>query len=106
MKDPYLTNWERRQHDADGGQRAALAQAHTDLAAFILADGNGPLPPAPQAVDAWAARHRLTAAWADGTYQATATFGPLAWTVFYQPARTADEQRARDSYRGNVRTAA
>ena len=44
MNDPYLTNWERRQHEADGGAHARLAQGLREIARFIETHPGLPIP--------------------------------------------------------------
>lgn len=96
MNDSY-TDWQRRQHDADGGFAAALASGH-ERAATVLRNlpdtllavateqyvyaATGYYDDRKAAVDAWAAAHHVAARWVDGTgYCARLACGPLAVVV-------------------------
>jgi hypothetical protein len=114
---PYLTDYERRQHDADNGRHAAAAQAYLRLGLILEYDDSSPVPAymdhaaqdgkvtetlwgvaAPPsagdeagcaAVDRFAARHHVAAAWEDGRYRASMHLGGnLRYGVFYMPERT------------------
>lgn len=100
MNDPY-TDWQRRQHAADGGYAASLAVGH-EKAAAVLRN----LPPdltavateqyayavtgtdedRRAAVDAWAKAHHVPAAWHPLLgYAARLQCGPLAVVVIAAP---------------------
>ena len=93
MPDSY-TGWQRCQHDKDGGLSARLAVAHEHAAAEVR-DLPETLMPATASqhffamtgtpeerraqVDAWAARHHVTAGWVPGMgYCARVEDGPLS----------------------------
>lgn len=96
MPDSY-TDYQRRQHAADGGFAAALASGH-ERAAAVLRNLPGDLMAVAAeqyafatqgtegdrraAVDAWAAAHHVTAGLRDGIgYSARLACGPLTVTV-------------------------
>jgi hypothetical protein len=95
VNDSY-TDWQRRQHDADGGFAAALASGH-ERAATVLRNlpdnllavattqyvfaATGYYDDRKAAVDAWAAAHHVTAGWLDGTGYCARLEGPLTVVV-------------------------
>ena len=100
MPDSY-TDWQRHQHDEDGGLSARLAIAHQHAAAEVT---NLPEPLMPAtvtqhfiamqgtaeerraAVDAWATRHHVTARWLPGAgYCARVDDGPLSMIALALP---------------------
>jgi hypothetical protein len=88
-------------------RRAATALAVRLLADFIRLDTDGPVPyvdtiracAAPSyvsekegcaAVDRWAHQHAVTAGWQERTYEASVSFGPLRYVVFWLREDTAE----------------
>ena len=105
MTDPTLpgrTRWETAQILKDRGHRAAVAQAHRHFADMLEADEDCPVPPgndivvaaarSTAAVDRWAERHNVTAAWNGRVYKASVSFGPeLTFAVIHIPPKVLDE---------------
>ena len=104
---PGRTRWETAQILKDRGHRAAVAQAHRHFADMLEADENCPVPPgndiavaaasSTAAVDRWAARNHVTAAWNGRVYKATVNFGQeLTFAVIHIPVKFLDEELAAD----------
>src|SRR5437870_4204769 len=100
---PGRTAWETHQYLKDYGHRAAVVAAHRAFADELEADENCPVPPgndivvatapSPAAVDRWAARRHVTAAWNGRVYKASVKYGTeLTFSVIHIPARVLDEQ--------------
>jgi hypothetical protein len=109
MKESYAEHM-RRQYDEDSGLAARIAVAHEKTAAELrnLPENLMATPAAPTylfamtgtaeerraAVDAWAARHHVTAGWELGIgYSARVQNGPSAWLAMALPVVT-DQQRS------------
>lgn len=99
---PGRTAWESEQYRRDHGRRAAVVRAHRALADLIEADEDCPIPPgndivvaaalSREAVDRFAARHHVTAAWNGRVYKAEVILSPeLKFCVIHIPARSLDE---------------
>jgi hypothetical protein len=116
---------------ADSGRHAAAAQAFIRLGLILETDETSPVPTlmtcasengtvtdtlwgfaalpsagddaGTAAVDKWAARHHVTASWADGRYKAVMHLGGrLRYGVLYTPERTLypDPAQARPELTG------
>ncbi len=99
---PGRTEWETREYFKDHGHRAAVAQAHRRFADLLDADEDCPVPPGNDivvavgpsvaAVDRWAARNHVTAAWNGRVYKASVEFGAeLKFSVIHIPPKVLDE---------------
>ena len=104
---PGRTRWETRAYLKDRGHRAAVVQAHRHFADMIESDENCPVPPgndivvaaasSTAAVDRWAARNHVTAAWNGRVYKASVAFGAeLTFAVIHIPVKFLDEELAAD----------
>ena len=100
---PGRTEWETREYLKDHGHRAAVAQAHRHFADMLEADEDCPVPPgndivvaaarSTTAVDRFAERHHVTAAWNGRVYKASVSFGPeLTFAVIHMPPKVLDEE--------------
>ena len=120
MNDPYLTDWARREHEADNGQLAEIIQGYSAFTTWFATHGhqiaamtgrNRQLaPPAPYMlpvagdtdaeriarVDAFARLVGVTAAWdnAGYLYQAVKAFGPVHLVVYTIPEGLRRDQLA------------
>ena len=117
---PYVTEWEKRQHAADNGQLAAIAQGYANLSAYLKEHGQQDrallgithLPPDPTpyllpvldgtpeeriaAVNAFAEVHGVTAHWdaEKYTWRAVVWFGPIRYVAYAIPSEGAQDAPA------------